>query len=363
MLQSILLATDFRPASQEAATAAAELAAAFGSRIALLHVLEPLPAWPAALHEERRQALAESLRESARRLATEKADAADWSVVVGSPAHAIVHKANEINADLIVMGAGERPRLDWFAAGPITEAVIEHAAQPVLAVRPGEPVARFRTILCPVDQSDASGRGLRNAVRLARVFHSRLVVLTVVPEVSWLTAATETGHLAGARAEYESKWRDEFERFLSEIDFTDVEWTKEVRRGVAHEQIITAAREHQADVIVMGATGRTGLARLLLGSTTRRVLRQLPCSLLTLKEERAVEDMIAADARTAELLMAEGRELLRPGCYDLALTKFRQVLAIDPFHAAALMGMAEAYEKLGQPEEAEFYRGRAEGQR
>jgi nucleotide-binding universal stress UspA family protein len=47
-LQSILLATDFRPASQGAARVATRLAAAFGSRVSLLHVLEPVPWWPDA---------------------------------------------------------------------------------------------------------------------------------------------------------------------------------------------------------------------------------------------------------------------------------------------------------------------------
>ena len=40
----------------------------------------------------------------------------------------------------------------------------------------------------------------------------------------------------------------------------------------------------------MGATGRTGLAQILLGSTTRRLLRQLPCSLLTVKQEDVLDE-------------------------------------------------------------------------
>lgn len=52
MLKSILLTTDFRPASQEASKVAVELAKTFGSRITLLHVIEPTPNWPLALHEE-----------------------------------------------------------------------------------------------------------------------------------------------------------------------------------------------------------------------------------------------------------------------------------------------------------------------
>ncbi len=62
-------------------------------------------------------------------------------------------------------------------------------------------------------------------------------------------------------------------------------WSKEVRSGVPHEEIVAAAEKHQANLIVMGSTGRTGLLRLLMGGVTRRVIQHLPCSLLTVKQE------------------------------------------------------------------------------
>ena len=76
--------------------------------------------------------------------------------------------------------------------------------------------------------------------------------------------------------------------------------TKEVRHGLAHQQIILAAQEHQADLIVMGATGRTGLARVLIGSTTRRVLEHLPCSLLTVKQDEVMEERMDDEALRRE---------------------------------------------------------------
>lgn len=358
-VQSILLATDLRPASLAAANVAVQLASAFGSRVTLLHVLEPLPGWPVALHEHR-QKTEGPLREFGHQLTEQKVQVADSLIVIGPPADTIVRKANEIDADLILIGAGERSRFDRFSVGPVATAVIEHAPQPVLAVRPGEPVARFRKILCPVDQSGASGRGLRNAIRLARALGGELVILTVVPEVSWLTAAVETGQFADAKAEYETKWRDEFTAFLANIPTHDVKATKDVRHGAPHEQIVAAVQDHQADVIIMGATGRTGLVRVLLGSTTRRVLEQLPCSLLTVKEEDVVEELFDGELRLIKLLMAEGRELLSAGAHETALAKFRLVLGHDPFNVEATTGLAEAHEKLGHLDLARYYRRRAE---
>ena len=47
-LKTILFATDLLPASREAGDAAVQLASAFGSQVTILHVLEPVPLWPAA---------------------------------------------------------------------------------------------------------------------------------------------------------------------------------------------------------------------------------------------------------------------------------------------------------------------------
>jgi len=287
MLKSILLATDFRPASKEAVDVAVQLASKFNSRITLLHVLEPMPYWPIALHELREQA-AGLLPAFSQRLLDQKVEVAESCIVAGPLADTIVQKANEIDADLILIGAGELSRFDRYSTGPIATAVIEHAQQPVLAVRPGGPAATFRKILCPVDQSAAAERGLRNAIRLAQVFGGQLIVLTVVPEVTVMVAAATTGQFADAKSKFESQWRGEFENVLADSDLKGTTVTKEVRLGKPHLQIVEAAKEHKADVIIMGATGRSGLARVLVGSTTRRVLEQLPCSLITVKQENLV---------------------------------------------------------------------------
>ena len=56
-----------------------------------------------------------------------------------------------------------------------------------------------------------------------------------------------------------------------------------IREGVADEQIVRAARSKKADVIVLGTHGRTGLARLFLGSVASRVVTAAPCPVLTVR--------------------------------------------------------------------------------
>jgi nucleotide-binding universal stress UspA family protein len=351
MLQSILLATDFRDSSQEAANVTAKIASTFGSRVTVFHVLEPFPMWPVPPHEAQRLLV--------ERLANQQVKLGDSLIGYGPAADTIVQKAEELGVDLIVIGTGEKLRFDRLAVGPIAAAVIEHAIAPVLAVRAEEPRLAFQKVLCPVDQSRVSRQGLDNAIRLTKGFGGELIVLSVIPEVNWLTAAVETGQFRDAKIEYEIKWRAELDDFLKPVSFDGVRWNLEVRLGDPHQQIVSAAKEHHADLIVMGATGRTGIVRVLLGSVTRRVLQELPCSLLTVKQEDLIEELLPEDFYRIQRLMEEGRKLLAGNSAAEALAKFRQVLARDPFHVGAVESRAEAHEKLGQVQEAEFYRRRA----
>ena len=379
-LRSILFATDLRSANREIAEVAIRLALAANARVTLLHVVEPISRWsptPSAILSGVRGVLQmeptvgfsevtgglkrvseKALEDVTAQFRSQNVDLAESALVVGSAADTIVQKADEMDADLILIGAGDRARFDRFSVGPVAVSVIEHAPQPVLAIRPGDPELTFQKILCPVDHSSTSARGLRNAIRLARVFGGQLVVLSVIPEISWWTAAFETGQLNDSLAAYSSEWRAEFEQFLAEIDFENVPVTKDVRFGAPHHQIAAAAKDHQADLIVMGATGRSGLVRVLLGSTTRRMLAELPCSLLTVKQEDALEELFESDVRDIGLLLAEAWALSDAGTFVPAIAKYRQVLTRHPFHIAALEGLVSANEKLGETVEADRYRRR-----
>jgi nucleotide-binding universal stress UspA family protein len=359
-LRSILFATDFHAACQEAATeATARLASAFDSRLTLFHVVEPLTNWP-LMPQPNRELATEPLSELADELARRGVTVSESSVGMGPAADTIIRRAREIDADLLVVGAGDHKPERYYHVGPTAAAVMQHATQPVLAVRPGEPQARFERILCPVDHSAVSKRGLENAIQLARVLKSELRVLSVVPPVPWAPPSGEMGLVEGASIQHEFAWREEFVRFLQDVNRSEVRWSTEIRKGKAAQEIIAAAEEFKSDVIVMGSTGRTGLARVLMGSVTRRVLQQLPCSLLTLKHEDVVEQLFEEDLRHIRLLMAEGHALSGHGAWAGAIAKFRQVLARNPFHLAALESEAEAHDQLGESEEAEHCRRRAQ---
>jgi len=89
---------DFRPASVRAAEIAIELSWAFGSRVSLLHVLEPMPTWPVSLHQQR-EWVTTLLNEGSDRLVAGKAMLGEIAIEMGFAADVIVRYAQETEAD------------------------------------------------------------------------------------------------------------------------------------------------------------------------------------------------------------------------------------------------------------------------
>ena len=63
--------------------------------------------------------------------------------------------------------------------------------------------------------------------------------------------------------------------------------TTRMATGIPSEEVVTAARAEDSDLIVVGTRGKTGLAHVLLGSTAERVIRGAPCPVLTVRMEPA----------------------------------------------------------------------------
>lgn len=350
-IRNILLATDLFQTCDDVFFAAARLSQVFSARVHLLHIVKRQPDLHVADFPIS-QLATDQLLEVKNQLVNLGSDTVVLPVKIGDPAETIRSQAELIEADLIVMGSGRVLPGHVSIVGPIAEAVIQRARQPVLAVYPGTGQTLFRKILCPVDHSNTSRRGLLNAIRLASALESELLVLSVVPDVSRLSAVLETGDFRHAAEEHERHWRTEFDEFLQGINFGNVSWRRVVRAGIPGEQIELAAKEENIGLIVMGATGRTGLIRVLVGSVTRSLLRRLPCSILTVKDENLIDEFKDEDVKTVELLYAEGEALMEINSFEAAVAKFDQLLAHNPYHVDALFRRAEALERLGDSERA-----------
>src|SRR5262249_17306485 len=136
----------------------------------------------------------------------------------------------------------------------------------------------IRTILHPTDFSERSDYAFRLACSLARDHGAVIVVLHVVaPPV----AVFGDGMAAALVEDQEREPKDQ----LAEVVSNDPAGTVSHRlaAGQPVEEILRAAKETQADLIVMGTHGWTGLDRWLMGSVAEHVVRRAECPVLTVK--------------------------------------------------------------------------------
>lgn len=356
-LKTILAATDLLPSQEPVLDSAGRLAKVFGARLTLLHVQEIERIGVGWYHKKQ---IGEILLEDAvQQLRKRDVVVSDMSVTLGTPVDGILKRATEIDADLIVIGASGQSSTGEFQPGPVAQSLIEHAQTPVLVIRQDRPQPTFQSLLCPIDHSTVSKRGLLNAIRLAKAFGARLHVLSVIPEVNWFTAAEKSGQLTDVQAAYASQWTEAFHKFLEPIDFEGVNSTVELRTGRPADEILAAVSQFDVDLIVMGATGISGLARMLIGSTARRVLNRLPCSMLTVKAEDLLDQDYDAEIDQIHLLLEEGQAYLAANNDSLAAARFDAALRINPYHVAALEGRAAVYDRLKEHDCAARCRRRA----
>jgi len=144
---------------------------------------------------------------------------------------------------------------------------------------------RIERILVPTDLSEFSQHAIRYGCELARRFDADLHLLTVVQDV--VALIPEPGMAFPAPGEYMQELRDASSDALSRVPEAEMgaglEITREVRVGTPFLEIVRHAKEMNADLVVIGTHGRTGLAHVLLGSTAEKVVRKAHCPVLTVR--------------------------------------------------------------------------------
>ena|SRR5581483_11873525 len=135
----------------------------------------------------------------------------------------------------------------------------------------------IHTILHPTDFSEHSQFAWRLACALARDYGARLVVVHVI---DLPVAVYGEGVMVSEPEDYQAV-EEELDRMHAPDPNVRVE--HRVLEGDPVEEILVAARQAHAELIVMGTHGRTGLERLLMGSVAEQVVRRSTCPVLTVR--------------------------------------------------------------------------------
>ena len=137
----------------------------------------------------------------------------------------------------------------------------------------------IRRILCPVDFSEPSETALDYAIDLAKKFGAdvQLVHVYQLP----VYALPDGAMMAGP--EFTTKVTTELSRALTELaeSKTGVPLETHLVEGIPYKEVVRLSEELEADLVVMGTHGRTGLKHLLLGSVAERVVRSSKVPVVT----------------------------------------------------------------------------------
>jgi nucleotide-binding universal stress UspA family protein len=313
----ILVPTDFSEASNEAVKLAAKFVEKFDSTIDLIHVIPLMSYYDESmehlgvpfdmekdLYPKVLKTANEKMHEISEKFLPKEHRGQMINLVGRKPSQVIAEQVKSSQYDLILMsntgGHGTKDE-----RSNITEKVIRYSTKPVLSLNQAFDEEDIQEILVPVDGSDDSAAPLAEAFELAMMFDAKITLMHIIEpyslgmEVLPMTIeddkAVYTSLIKSIKKYFDAHPELNLSIEKTDIDFEDniirksdnkvesIKVTSEVKKGFsAHTEIIDYAEEH-ADLVVMSTHGRTGIARVLLGSTTGIVAQHLKKPLLTLR--------------------------------------------------------------------------------
>jgi nucleotide-binding universal stress UspA family protein len=150
---------------------------------------------------------------------------------------------------------------------------------------------RYRHVLLAYDGSPEADLALAHAVAIAQVYHARLTLVTVVPPPP-LLAWQAPGGTIGL---HDAQQKDLEQRLRAAADQVpdDLSVTTRLLDGDAARELLRAASEADADVIVMGSRGRGRITAALLGSVSNHVMHEADVPVIVIHRPNGGPDLAA----------------------------------------------------------------------
>lgn len=310
-IRSILVATDLSPASDSVVGAAAAIAGAVGAELHAVHSLEERgPAFAAGFDLVAMQSAIHTARASAEeqlaRVAPEGLRVGSVRLEYRNAPAAILQRAKDVDADLIVMGPHRARIPGSHLFGTTAQRVVERASAPCLVVR-GKPPTDLRKVLLGVGEDDLDRGLVRTAAGwIAQLRRQQITAqgLTNLPELRVLHVVSSP-----------DRWRDfspDFAAALRDAGHDpNVDAQLRLRRAVAWnrdaaEEIVRIAEGTEVDLIALGVCGRGPLLHGLLGSVSGQVLRATEVSVLLFPPQVCEKGLHAAEVAVMPFPMQGG---------------------------------------------------------
>jgi len=270
-LDSLLLATDRSAFSEGAVREAINFAKKCSSRLTVMSVLETNPEYEtigAGAYQKEEEEAIKYLESVKARAFREGLNTCETALHYGDdPYRLIVEEAAGKKADMIIIGRRGRSGVMKMLMGSVAAKVIGHAPCKVLVVPRAARIA-CRNILVATDGSEQSLAAAAEAIGIAKRYGTALIALSSSPS-----------EIEAAEAKANVKKVVEMAR----KEGVPVEAATPL--GRSHEVIVETAGGRGVDLIVMGAYGKTGLKKLLMGSSTEKVIGHASCAVLVVRAQ------------------------------------------------------------------------------
>jgi nucleotide-binding universal stress UspA family protein len=211
---------------------------------------------------------------------------ADHHVLRGRPADALLDWIERHRPDLVVVGTRGDSEIAQAIVGSVSAQLVDRSPVPVLVAR--RPT--LDRVVVAVDGSDIAGEAVATAMRWPFLAASTIRTISVAPAPAmWWPdelnagSADRPSHDRDAATDGSLEHDTIAAHAAARLRDTGFDAQSEVRSGSPAPTIVAFANEWDADLVIMGSHGRTGVQRLLLGSVARNVLHHASCSVLIVR--------------------------------------------------------------------------------
>lgn len=144
-------------------------------------------------------------------------------------------------------------------------------------------MSRYNRILVPVDFSDASVEAIKAAIELALELNAELQVIHICQMHASDLLEGSMGDAITIESQSVSEAKKNLDEFIKNHVSNGISVSTSISTGDPHNEINQAAKELNADMIVMGTHGRTGLSHLVMGSVAENVLRHATVPVMSIR--------------------------------------------------------------------------------
>lgn len=293
----VVVATDLSENADEAVIQASRWALAFDRALVVVHVVPDVvgqnPLFPQRSEGQLEAVLDAESRASG--VVTERVtqltgrDGDSFRVIIGTgtASRFLVEQAERLHAMMVVVGSRGLSGLQRLLLGSVAERVVELAHAPVLVAR--AKAVHTGLVLAGTDFSDAANVAVDAASEIVRHLQGRLALLhslDIFPPPAFGVGTPFGASIVTMPPEAVVDVRAAAMRMLEETltHHVGVNGMPLVEEGPSARALVRKAEEIDADLIVVGTHGRTGVSRLLLGSVTETVVRAARCSVLVVRQ-------------------------------------------------------------------------------